>query len=333
MAKAKDYYEVLGVKRDASADEIRSAYRKLARQYHPDVNKSPDAAKRFSEVQEAYDVLSEPQKREAFDRFGHAGVGAGHGGAGSGGWGGPGGRTTWTNAGGGSGVGAEDLSDIFEQMFGRSGGGGRSPFGTGYSARATRAPSPAAGQDIDFPITVSFMTAAQGGTEQVRFNTDGNSSTLNVKIPRGIESGGKLRIKGRGRPGAHGGPPGDLILTVDVGKHPHFRREGLDLSIDIPITIAEAVTGCTVRAPLLHADGDGASWIDIKVPPGSAANRKLRVRGRGLTDSSGKTGDYYAVVQIVAPPANELSEKGRAALDHLASELHNPRTTAPFGDG
>lgn len=347
MPKQKDYYDVLGVKRDASTDQIRTAYRKLARQYHPDVNKAPDAAKRFSEVQEAYDVLSDVEKRKAYDRFGHAGVGAGpppgSAGAGWGGFGGPGrgGRTVWTTSSGG--MGAEDLGSIFEEIFGSRGAagarggprasrrGGASPFDFDFEAEPGPTPSQR-GRDVEHKLSVSFMTAALGGTEQIRFTMNGSTSTISVKIPPGIDSGGKLRLKGKGEPGHNGGPPGDLILTIEVGKHPHFRREGLDLYIDVPINIAEAALGTTVRAPLLKNE-DGASWVEIKIPPGASSGRKLRIRGKGIADASGNKGDYYAVIQVVAPTPDELSGNGRRLLAELQNQLKNPRNSAPFADG
>ncbi len=339
----RDYYEVLGLERGANADQIRKAYRKLARQLHPDMNKAPDAAKKFGEVQEAYDVLSDDEKRKSYDRFGHAGVGAGAaGGTGSGaGWGGGAGgragRTTWTNVGGGGVEGADfdagDFASVFEQMFGGAGMGGAGA-GMGAGGRARSAgprPAPAKGRDIEHTITVTFMTAALGGSEQLRFSggggPGGEATEINVKIPPGMESGGKLRIKGKGYPSPAGGTAGDLILTVEVGQHPYFRREGLDLLIDAPLTIAEAVKGVTISVPLLK---EGS--VDVKVPAGISSGQKLRVRGKGIADAKGNTGDFYVVAQIVAPAAPTLSPQGRAALDQLASELINPRKSPPWTD-
>jgi DnaJ-class molecular chaperone len=339
MAKQRDYYEILGVNRSATADQIRSAYRKLARKLHPDVNKEPDAAKRFSEVQEAYDVLSEPEKRANYDQFGHVGVGAGPSprGKGAGTWNyttSPGGgrRTSWGNIDPGDFEGG-DFGSVFEQIFG--GGAqprGGSPFGaggrTGSGAGPGRARAePQRGQDIEHALTVSFMTAALGGSEELRFGGDGSASTISVKIPPGIESGAKLRIKGRGQPSPSGGPPGDLILTIDVGKHPFYRREGLDLLIDVPINIAEAVTGTAVTAPLLPSGS-----VRIKIPPGASSGRKLRVKSKGLSNGQGETGDYYAIVQIVAPPTDSLSEKGSRLIVELADELKNVRESPPWVD-
>jgi len=331
MSKPRDYYEVLGVERGANADQIRKAYRKLARQYHPDMNKAPDAAKKFNEVQEAYDVLSDQEKRKSYDRFGHAGVGAAASGGGPGaGWGGGAGRagrTVWSNAEGGD-FESGDFASIFEQMFGGMGGasvGRGAAAGFGARARANRAPQ--RGHDIEPTITVTFLTAALGGSEQLRVGAGDQPSTITVKIPPGIESGAKLRIKRKGQPSPENGPPGDLILTVEVGQHPYFRRDDLDLLIDVPITIAEAVLGATVTVPLLK---DGS--VDVKIPPGVSSSQKLRVRGKGIADPKGKTGDLYVVVQIVAPAGSTLPPQDRAALEKLAGNLPNPRKSAPWVD-
>lgn len=299
---ARDYYEVLGVDRGASEEEIRRAYRNLARRYHPDVNKESGAAERFQEITEAHEVLSDPQKRKDYDRFGRADVGARHA-AGPHGW--PGG-------GGGTG-GFGDFGDLFEQMFSGKG----SPF--------AHAPArPHRGQDVRAELTVGFMTAAQGGTGTITYRSSAGPERLEVKIPAGIESGAKLRLKGKGRPGAPGGPPGDLIVTVQVGAHPLFRRDGLDLVVDVPITIAEAALGTTVTVPLLTGSAS------LKIPPGASSGSKLRLKGRGVATPDGRTGDLYAVVQIEAPA--RLSARGRELLEQLAAELKNPRDGAPWSD-
>ena len=215
MAAPNDYYAVLGVDRSATAEEIRKAYRKLARKYHPDVNKAEDAATKFSQVQEAYDTLCDAEKRRVYDQFGAAGDGDR----------GFRGDPRWAQGGFGGGVGGVDFSEIFGQAFG---GGEKSPFG-----RSTKASK---GQDRSISITVTFMTALKGGVEEIP--VDG--STAELRIPAGIESGRKLRLKGKGELGSSGGAAGDLLVTVTVGGHPLYQRKGLDVEIDVDLNIAEA---------------------------------------------------------------------------------------------
>ncbi len=294
MAKGKDYYDVLGVPRTASTDEIRGAWRTLVRQYHPDVSDEPDAEDRFNEVQEAYDVLSDEEKRASYDRFGHV-DGAGWGGA------------------GGASVDPSRYEDIFSEVFG-TGGAGFGGFRSGAAARQ----GPRAGQDIRMDLSVTFVTAAKGGTEQVRLQ-DGTS--FEVKIPPGIDDGGTLRLKGRGRPGMDGGEAGDLLLQVRVGNHPALRRLGRDLYMDVPVTIAEAALGTRVRVSLL----DGS--LDLKVPPGTGSGRKLRVQDHGIEDADGQRGDFFAVIRIAAPES--MSDHARELLSQLEQELPDPRSDAP----
>ena len=325
MAAPKDYYERLGVDRQATADAIRRAYRRLARQYHPDVNKSADAATRFSEIQEAYDALSDAEKRKAYDRFGHAGVGVGPG------PGGFGGRWGWRGSGpGGRGVDASDFASVFEEMFGPGGG---SPFAAvdPRTGGRPRRPRPRRGQDVHQTLPVSFLAAARGGTERIRIQRERDApESVEVKIPAGIDSGAKLRVRGKGTPGPGGGPAGDVILTLRVGSHPYFRRDGLDLLVDVPLTLAEAALGTTVTVPLL------TGTVQIKVPPGASSGQRLRVKDRGLVDGQGKRGDFYAVIQVVAP--DKLSDRARRLFSEVAAELKNPRESAPWsvdvrGDG
>ena len=205
MASSNDYYKLLGVDRSATADEIRKAYRKLARKYHPDVNNADDAATKFAEVQEAYDTLSDAEKRKMYDQFGSAGPNFSGGGF----------RGTPRGHDGGYGQ-TIDFSDIFGSAFG--GGGDRSPFG-GVQQQSAK------GQDQHHAITVTFMTAMKGGSEEIRFG----ASTVTLQIPAGIESGKKLRLKGKGGSGMMGGSAGDMIVTISVGGHPLYQRTGLDV--------------------------------------------------------------------------------------------------------
>lgn len=320
MTQSKDYYQLLGVARTATAEEIRKAYRSLARKYHPDVNKSEEASTKFAEVQQAYEVLSDAQKRKSYDRFGHAGIGVGIGSSSS--------RAGQWNpyAGSGGGFDASEYSSIFEQMFAGQGGG--SPFSAAAGPGAGPSPgraTPRRGGNTKRNLSITFITAAKGGTEQIGImSTDGSPQTITVKIPPGIENGANLRIKGKGSPGQAGATPGDLILTIRVGAHPYFRRDGLDLLIDVPISIAEATLGTKIVAPLLNGS------VEIKIPPGSSSGQRLRVPGQGLESLSAQRGDFYAVIQIVAPQS--LSEQGQKYVEILAKELKNPRDALGWTD-
>jgi curved DNA-binding protein len=316
----RDYYETLGVSRSATADEIRAAYRKLARRYHPDVSKDPDAAARFNEVQEAYEVLSDPARRHRYDQFGRAGA---HAGVGGGAGAGPGGRGhyTWSSAGGGGEPGdfsfdPEELGSMFDAFFGGA--------GAARSGQQSAGPRPSAGRarrkqpPVEHEITVTFDTAARGGRETLRLTAAGEEKVIDVTIPQAVADGARLRIRD-----AVGGR--DLLLTVRVGGHPIFRREtrkdgaSLDLSLDLPLTIAEATLGARVQVPTLEGP------VDLVVPAGVASGRRLRLRGKGLRNA-GQVGDLHAVVRIVPPDPDKLTDAQRAALRQLAAATPPPRT-------
>lgn len=320
MASARDYYEVLGVARDATADQIKSAYRRLARELHPDVNKAADAGKRFSEVQEAYDVLSDETKRKNYDRYGTPEPGFGPAGAGySASGGGPRrGTYTWTNVAGRPGPGGGDFSEfdagsIFEEIF-----GGRSdPFAsTGFGGRARSRGRSTRGKDIEHEIVLDFMDAVRGGVRSLRVSRGASTQTIELTIPPGITEGTRLRMRGAGLPGTGNAPPGDLMVTVRVAPHEYFRREGLDILLDLPLTIAEAALGATVQVPTL------TGRAEVTVPPGTSSGQRLRLKGQGVRTDKG-TGDLYAVVQIVAP--KDLSAEDRAALRAMSERLSSPR--------
>jgi curved DNA-binding protein len=331
---ARDYYEVLGVSRSASDDEIRKAHRKFARKFHPDVNKAPDAA----EVQEAYDVLSDAEKRKRYDQFGHAGVSGAAAGSDPFGGGGPfqggpfrgspfggagaRGRPGWSGGDGGSGGWSDVDPETFDTVFGDLFGSRRG----GRSARSSsKAAAPVAGDDLEHTLTVPFAIAALGGSESVRLTLgDGSTQSIDVKIPAGIRPGSKLRIKGKGRGGAHGGHPGDLILIINVGEHPWFRRDGLDLLLDVPITVAEAALGTIIEVPLLKGT------VKLKVPPGTSSGARLRAKGKGLIDAKGEAGDFYAVVKIVAPDSVTADEK--KLFEALNERLPNPRAATLWAE-
>ena len=316
---ARDYYDILGVNRQASADEIKSSYRKLARQYHPDVNKAADAQRKFTEVQQAYDVLSDEKKRGMYDRFGHAAFESGaaeQAAARAASGAGP--HYSWSNVGGGSGDASsmgfdpDDLGSIFESMFGggqarSAGAGGRRK---SHGKRKTAEPPPPSTADLH----VDFMVAAKGGPQSVRLGEGKDARTVEVMIPAGCETGTNLRVR------STDGRTGDVILTVWPKAHRYFRRgehedtgKGLDLFIDVPITIAEATLGADVAVPTL------GGTVDLAVPAGTPSGRRLRLRGLGITDAEGRKGDLYAVLKIIPPPSATLTPLEVAALREIAS--------------
>ncbi|MBL1216890.1 MAG: J domain-containing protein [Planctomycetes bacterium] len=322
MSKQRDYYQVLGVSRTATDGEIKAAYRALARKWHPDVNKASDAAEKFNEIQQAYDILSDKEKRQAYDRFGHVGV---EGGGGAGGrqyrWssgGGPGG-----GGGGFSGFeGGEDLGSIFEQLFGGGGLGGSGRGGQRRGSSAGYKTRPTQGRDLEHTITVTFLTAVHGGVEKLRVHNGGREQSIDLTIPAGIEDGKKLRLRGKGAPSdSSSGQAGDLIIKVQVGKHPYYRREGRNILMDVPISITEAALGASIIVPTLKGE------VTIKVPPGTSSGRKLRVPGHGIKPPDNPAGDFLAVIQIAAP--TDLDDQGQAALEDLADKIKNPRTGSP----
>jgi len=319
----RDFYEVLGVSRDASGDDLRRAYRTLARQYHPDMNKAPDAAAKFNEVQQAYDILSDEQKRKTYDRYGPSAFepGAAPPGAANGE-----GRSRSHAHPGAHAQGdfdPEELSEIFETFFGGGGGGSAGPFGGARPSSRQRS-APSRPEETRHEVLVGFDAVMKGGTETVRLGDHGTSKSIEVKIPRAVEDGTQLRVRG-----ALGGrkAPRDLILTIRTGSHPLFRRgefqetgKGLDLHLDAPLTIAEATLGATIRVP--------TPWgsVDLAIPAGSASGRKLRLRRQGLRDDQGREGDLYVVLKIV-PPTGLLTPQEQEALRELASKSPSPRAS------
>lgn len=303
-----DYYQSLGVSRSASKDEIRKAYRKLARENHPDVKKDdPQAAARFREVQEAYDILSDEKKKAQYDQFGTVfpeGAVPPGGGGGFGGF--QGGAVDLGDLFGGGGI---DLGDLF----GGAMGGGRRRRGPGPGRR------PMPGQDLQTDISVPFETAARGGSVDVRVAADHHAETLSVKIPAGVADGAVIRLAGQGNPSPMGGPPGDLLLKVRVQPHRYFRREGADIYVDVPLTPAEAALGTRIDVPTLS---DGI--VVLTVPPGTSTDKKLRLRGKGTIDSQTKQpGDQYVVIKIVVPP--QLDPEAKQLYEQLRTREENPR--------
>lgn len=317
---ALDYYKVLGVARTASEDEIRKAYKRLARENHPDVKPNdPAAAERFKQANEAYEVLSDGDKRKQYDTFGAAWKQAGQRGGpfpGGGPFGG-GGRGAEIDLGDlFGGQGEVDLGDIFGGMFG----------GSGRKGGRQRRSAAARGGDLRTEITVPFTLAATGGEYDVHLTHDGAPETLAVKIPAGIRDGGVIRLGGQGEPGVGNGPAGDLLLTVRVAPHPYFRRDGNDVLLDVPLTMTEAALGTRVDVPTLS---DGT--VTVTIPPGTSSGAKLRLKGKGIADlKTRERGDQYAVVKIVVPKAPD--ERVRKLLEELAEATHQEPRRGLWGD-
>ena len=316
----KDYYKTLGVKRNASQDEIKRAYRKLARKYHPDVNKEAGAEDQFKELGEAYEVLKDPEKRAAYDQLGSnwqrgqdfepppdwgqdfdfAGAGRHYSG----------------------GMGSGDFSDFFENLFGGGFRGGgftqNSGFGQGGGFRAR-------GEDQHARIQIDLEDAFSGATRQITLRSQSVDAqgrvqntprTLNIKIPRGIKPGQSIRLAGQGSPGLGGGPKGDLYLEVEFKPHRHFRLDGKDLFLALPLTPWEAALGTKIQIPT------PTGKVDLKIPEASQSGRKLRLKERGLPGSP--PGDLYVELSIHTPPAHDGAAK--VAYEKLAEAApFNPR--------
>jgi curved DNA-binding protein len=294
----RDYYEVLGVPRGASEEEIRAAYRKLARTYHPDVNHEPGAEDRFKEISEAYEVLRDPEKRDRYDRLG-ANWKAGEDVSGAEGFGGFG-----SGQGGFGDVRVEfgdgnGFSDFFESLFGGRGPGARRT--AGFEGFATR------GGDQEATLEISLQEAARGGRRKISL---GDGRDYEVEIPAGVRDGQRIRLAGAGGRGAGNGPAGDLFLRVRVKPDRRLRVDGSDLYVDLPVAPWEAALGATVEVRTL----DGTARV--KVPPGSSSGRRLRLRGEGMPGPGKAHGDLYATIKIVVP--KKLSERERELFEQLA---------------
>ncbi|MBN2887432.1 MAG: DnaJ domain-containing protein [Chromatiaceae bacterium] len=288
----KDYYQTLGVARGASQDEIKKAYRRLARKYHPDVSQEPDAERRFKEINEANEVLRDPKKRAAYDALGsHWRAGQEFrpppGGAGS--------AFDFETA------GREDFSDFFSSIFGRAFGGDETP-------------RPRQGRHRRIRLELSLEEAHSGVTRQIEVERGGRS--LNVRIPAGATEGRQIRLAGQGAPGRNGGPPGDLYLEVRLKPHRLFKVEGRDIHLHLPIAPWEAALGASVTVPTLG----GA--VALKIPPGSQSGRRLRLKGRGLPGDP--PGDQIVILTIHTPPAD--SPRARELYAAMQRDLaFNPR--------
>ena len=327
---AEDLYQLLGVPRSASDDEVKKAYRRLARKHHPDVNPGNKGAEdKFKKLSAAFEVLGDPKKRKLYDEFGEDAAKIGfdekkaeqyrayRSAAAS-----PG-RSGYSRGGipydmGGAGV---DIGDLFGELFGRAAGGGGGA-GVGFDpgelfGRAGgRRAGPAPGEDLTARVGLSFTESLQG-TERTlnvrRPRPDGTeeSKQLTVKIPPGVQTGSKVRLAGQGGPGERGGAPGDLYIETEVAEHPLVRREGDDLHMDLPLTVSEALLGAEVRVPTFQGE------VTVRVPAGSQSGKKMRLRGRGAPSlRGGSAGDLYLNLQVRVP--EEADDAARAAAEALA---------------
>ena len=301
-----DHYQILGVSRTATSEDIQKSYREMARKYHPDLHPDDDAAKeQFKKVQTAFDVLNDPSKREMYDRYGSSfeGVGA----SGGGGW------SPQGQQGGFQSGGEVDLESLFSGGFADLFGGGKR-----RSSRPRRSPS-APGEDITANIRIPFQLAIDGGKTEVRFDRDGTNETLSITIPQGLPDGSRMRLRGQGRPGVGGGVAGDLLLGVGVEPHSVYRREGDVLAVSLPITLSEALEGAKVDLP--------TPWgvISLRIPARTSSGKKLRAAGMGVRHANGSKGDLIAEVQIVLPETDDEAVS-QALLEAVkAAEASSPK--------
>jgi DnaJ-class molecular chaperone len=318
---AADPYSILGVARSASEKEVKSAYRKLAKELHPDTNKdNPKATERFAEVTRAYDLLSDKDKRAKFDRgeidadgnpsmpFGGGGFGgAGFGRGGQGGFRHDGGFET-------GGADGPDLSDLFEGLFGGRGGMGGGMGGMGGGFGGGRRAAPPKGANVSYRLQVPFVEAATRAPQRVTLS---GGSTIELKLPAGVEHGQQMRLGGKGEPGPGGA--GDALVTIEIGSHPFFVRDGDNIRLDLPVTLDEAVNGAKVKVPTV----DGA--VMLTVAPGSSSGRTLRLKGKGFSRKDGERGDQLVTLQIDLPGDDEDLRARLAGWQ----DIRNPR--ARFG--
>ena len=303
----KDYYAALGVERSASADDIKKAYRRLAHKYHPDISKDPEGEAKFKEVQEAYATLKDPEKRQAYDELGRR----------------PAGESfepppDWAQDFGGPGnFGDVDLADLLAAFAARRGG--------------QQARRPHRGQDVEASAPVTLEQVHDGAEIELRFNLPEYDAqgllhhvprTFRVRIPKGATDGQRLRLAGKGGPGNHGGPAGDLYIVMKMQPHPLYRVSGRDLYMDLPLTPSEAVLGGPVEVPTPRGR------VELNIAPGTTTGRQLRLARRGLPGADGEYGDLYAVVRIDVPKV--ASDRERALYTELAQASgFNPRAHFP----
>ncbi len=309
----KDYYNILGIAKEATQDEVKKAFRKLARKFHPDLNKEDGAEEKFKEIGEAHEVLKDPEKRAAYDQLG-TNYQPGQDFRPPPDW-----DAGFEYSGGASpdgmaGSGASSFSNFFEELFGKNYQEQRTQFHT-------------KGQDHHAKVLIDLEDAFNGAKRAIQLavpkvTTDGHviteQRTLNVKIPKGVRAGQHIRLKGQGTPGLGDGNAGDLYLEIEFRPHPHFRAEGRDLFLDLPVAPWEAALGSKVKVPT------SSGTVDLTIPANSSGGRKMRLKGRGIPAKT--PGDLYVILQIALPPATD--EKAKELYEKMASELaFNPRAS------
>ncbi len=323
---AKDFYQVLGVSKSSSEEELKKAYRQLAKRYHPDVNKGDKKAEeKFKEISEAYEVLSNKEKRKQYDTFGSGG---GPGFDPSSQWGSGSRAYQWSSQAGEGGFSADDLSDLLR----RSGGGRTSAgpedvgdifgdiFGFSGAGRARgrgRAESQASarGKDVYYSMEIDFLEAVKGTQSKISTPRGAKVEKINVKIPAGVNNGSKIRLAGKGESGTSGGKPGDLYIEIKVKPHPIFWREGNDLFEEVPLSVSEAALGTTVRVSTVEG------YADLKIPPGTPSGQKFRLKEKGVSNlETHVSGDLYVITKIVPPKT--LDQRSRQLLEEF--EKLNP---------
>jgi curved DNA-binding protein len=306
----KDYYKTLGVSKSSSAEEIKKAYRKLARQHHPDVNKKPEAEKRFKEINEANEVLSDPEKRKRYDTVGPDWARFQNGGARQQ----PGGfQWVYTGQPGADPFNGEagGFSDFFRTLFGegQADSDTGSLFGRSGATRRRRSP---VGADVEHEVEITLPEAYKGTERMLELRIpDGTTRRLSVKIPAGVKDGQRIRLAGQGAPGGSGGPSGDLFLRVRVRPHPVFQRDVDDLRMDLPVALHEALLGAEVTVPTLKGR------VSLRIPAETQNGRVIRLAGQGMPRATGGNGDLYVTVKVVLP--TKLTEKERELMTELAT--------------
>ena len=307
----KDYYKILGLPRGSSEDEIKKAYRRLAKQYHPDINKSAEAENKFKDISEAYNVLSDSKKRQQYDTLGNAYDQGFRGFRWEGGTG-SGGDFDFESMG--------PLGDLFSELFGMGGIRQEKKRGSGWGGFQQERAEPVPGKDLYADVRIDFMEAIEGTSKTMNLKTGGRQESLKVKIPAGVDNGSKVRLAGKGETGAFGGEAGDLFLRIHVEPHATFWRENNDIFCEVPITFYESALGENIEVSTLEGS------LSMKIPKGTVSGQKFRVKGKGapILGKKNARGELYIVTQIV-PPKKLDKETEKFLEEWAAKRPYDPR--------